>query len=109
VPRARIVSYYVKVNGQEYPEGTYVVPRGSEVNIYVSAYNEQYNFSPGYIWVGIYVNDQLVASNIKYKDVGNRTAVSASYSFTATSDFTVELKAGINTVGEFVTDRRGCK
>jgi len=106
--RAKILRYYVKVNGTEYPEGTYTIDAGSKVDIYVSAYNQDYMFSPGVIWVGIYVNGKLVASRSSYKGINDRTTVSASYSFVATSDFTVELKAGAGEVGGIVTDRRGC-
>jgi len=108
VARARIVSYYVKINGQEYPEGTYTIPQGSKVSVYVSAYNQDYKFSPGLIWVAIYVNGEIVASNSAYKGINDGTPVSVSHSFTAESDFTIELRAGIGEVGSIVTDTRGC-
>jgi len=106
--RARISRYYVKVNGTEYSEGTYTIDADSRVDIYVSAYNQDYKFSPGVIWVGIYINGKLVASRSSYKGLNDGTVVSVSYSFVATSDFTVELKAGVGEVGSMVTDRRGC-
>lgn len=106
--RARILSYYVKVNGETYPEGTYEVAMGSKVDVYVSAYNQDYKFSPGQIWVAIYVNGEIVASNSAYKGINDATPVSVSYSFIAESDFTIELKAGVGEVGSIVTDTRGC-